>query len=87
MNLLIVDDQKVVVDGLREGIDWKKLSFEEVYTAGSAAQAREIFQKHKIQVLLCDIQMPVENGISFVKWVRDNGYETECIFLSAYSEF
>lgn len=36
MNLLIVDDQKTIVKGLRDGIDWKAAGIDEVHTACSA---------------------------------------------------
>ena len=46
MNLLIVDDQASVVEGLSRGIAWKMMGFENVYTAYNAAEAREILKKH-----------------------------------------
>ena len=36
MNLLIVDDQRAIVESLRGGIDWSGLGFERVFTACSA---------------------------------------------------
>lgn len=87
MKILIVDDQKAVADGLRDGIEWKNMGFESVFAVYDAEAAREIFRKYDISVLLCDIQMPVESGISLVRWVRENQYETVCIFLTAQSEF
>ena len=42
MNILIVDDQVAVLRGLERGVDWKKLGFSRVYTAGSAGEAKLI---------------------------------------------
>lgn len=87
MNLLIVDDQASVVEGLSRGIAWKMMGFENVYTAYNAAEAREILKKYEIQVMLCDIEMPVENGLSLLGWMRGEQMETECIFLTAHADF
>lgn len=40
MNVLIVDDQKAIVESLREGIRWEELGVEKVYTACSAREAK-----------------------------------------------
>ena len=39
MNLLIVDDEVLAIQGLVDDMDWKKLDFDEVFTANSYAQA------------------------------------------------
>ena len=39
MNLLIVDDEILAIQGLVDDMDWKKLDFDEVFTANSYAQA------------------------------------------------
>ena len=87
MNLLIVDDQASVVQGLSRGIAWKMMGFEHVYTAFNAAEAREILKKAEIAVMICDIEMPVENGLSLLGWMRGEQMETECIFLTAHADF
>ncbi len=87
MTILIVDDQISVVSGLFSGIDWKKIGIQKVLKAYSANEAKEIFKRHDIDILLCDIEMPVEDGISLLTWVRDYNYDTECIFLTAHADF
>ena len=37
MNLLIVDDEVLAIQGLVDDMDWKKLDFDEVFTANSYA--------------------------------------------------
>ncbi len=87
MNILIVDDLQVVVSGIYFGIPWTSLGIQEVFTATSAQEARSIFSKHPIDILLCDIDMPVENGLSLFQWVRSSGYSAECIFLTSHDNF
>ncbi len=87
MKVLIVDDQPDVVQGILSGVNWKRLKVEKAYGACSAKEAREILEREKIQILLCDIEMPGENGLSLVSWVRENLPETKCIFLTAHADF
>lgn len=87
MNLLIVDDQIYVVAGIRDGISWERLGIHEIYTAYSAQEAKAVFRQHSIDIMLCDIEMPGENGLEFFAWVNEQGFDTACIFLTAHADF
>lgn len=87
ITLLIVDDQTSVVNGIRTGVQWVETGVDRVLEAYHAAGAKRIFSKHKVDILLCDIEMPAEDGISLLRWVRAQGYQTACIFLTAHAEF
>ncbi len=87
MKLLIVDDQPGVLEGLTKGIDWEAEGISCVAAAQNGKQAREEFQKEPPDIMLCDIEMPVENGLQLYNWVREHQYETCCIFLTSYAEF
>lgn len=87
MNLLIVDDQVMVVQGLLKGVDWKEYGIQQAYGATSVAGALDVFEKTTIDVLLCDIEMPIENGLSLVGWVNRQQLDTRCILLTAHAKF
>ncbi|MCB7065420.1 AraC family transcriptional regulator [Enterocloster citroniae] len=87
MTLMILDDQTNVVRGIMSGVDWEKLGFEKVIPTYHVAEARAIMEIQPVDVLLCDIEMPVENGLSFLHWIRSKNLQTECIFLTAHAEF
>ena len=87
MNLLIVDDQPLVTDGLEQGIPWESLGFRNIFKAYNALDARSILLAHPIAVMLCDIQMPVENGLELFAWMRQSGMDTRMIFLTSHAEF
>ena len=87
MKLLIVDDQDYVLQGLRQGIDWAAQGFSEVFTALNALEAREILTAHSVDVMLCDIEMPFENGLSLIRWLRSQDMHTRCILLTAHPDF
>lgn len=87
MNILLVDDQIWVLSGMRQGIQWEKLGIDRVFTAGSAAEARQILQQEQVDLLVLDIEMPHESGLSLANWVRRKGYKAEILFLTSHAEF
>ena len=87
MKLLIVDDQIYVAQGLCFGIDWKAEGFSEVFIALNALEARAILQKNTVDIMLCDIEMPMENGLSLIRWIRGQKMPTRCILLTAHPDF
>lgn len=87
MKLLIVDDQVGVVTGLKRGINWTALGFDQVDCAYNALDARLSLENAVADVMLCDIEMPMQNGLDLLAWMREQGMETRCIFLTAHARF
>ncbi len=87
MNLLIVDDEIITVKGILKGVNWEALSFDQVFSCTSAKEAKVFFQENAIDILLSDIEMPQESGLKLLEWVRENGYDTECVFLTCHDKF
>jgi two-component system chemotaxis response regulator CheY len=64
---LIVDDssvmRKIVARSLRQaGID-----VTQVLEAGNGAEALGVLQENQVDLILCDINMPVMDGLEFIK--------------------
>ena len=87
MNVLIVDDQINVVSGVMFGVHWDHLWIEQVYKAYNAYEAKQILQEKQVDIMLCDIEMPVENGLSLLAWCRKQKMDVETIFLTAHADF
>lgn len=87
MNLLIVNDEILTTKILKEDINWKLYGIDQVYTAYNAESGKKSIQELEIDILLCDIEMPGENGISLLRWAREQKFELECIFLTCHASF
>ena len=87
MKLLMVNDDILTVETMKTDIPWNKYGVDEVFTAYDAESAKACIHEHPIDILLCDIEMPGENGISLLRWVRENKKEIECIFLTCHANF
>ena len=87
MNVLAVDDQINVLNGLMVGVQWKKLGIDQVYKAGNAAEAKRILRACTVDILLSDIEMPGESGLQLLEWVRNEQMDIACIFLTAHADY
>ncbi|MBC8080666.1 MAG: response regulator [Gorillibacterium sp.] len=85
--VLLVDDELYALKAINSKVDWLQLDVIEVLQALNARQAKELLQQHKIDLMVCDIEMPGENGLELLEWVRENYPLTEAVFLTCHSEF
>lgn len=68
-NILIVDDEQMILESLRDTLEDEDYS---VFTAESAFQAKEILQKEKIELILLDIWLNDADGISLLReWRKE----------------
>jgi YesN/AraC family two-component response regulator len=87
MNIIIVDDQISVLNGIMSGINFNKIGIDRVFTATNVSEAKEIIKTNDIDILLSDIEMPGENGLSLCRWVYENHSSTIIILLTSHASF
>lgn len=81
LNLLLCDDHKIMLDGLKSILKSDK-EFETIFTALGAKQALEILNEHQIDIALVDINMPEMNGIELTQKIKLEHPYTKVIILS-----
>jgi DNA-binding LytR/AlgR family response regulator len=83
INCLVVDDEPIAREGMMEYV--RQIDYlNPVAQCKSAAEAAGLLQKHKIDLIFLDIQMPKLTGIEFVKALAEPPL---VIFTTAYSEY
>ncbi|CAM4212759.1 response regulator [Paenibacillus alkaliterrae] len=87
MQLLIVDDEYLLVESLKSDIQWDNIGFSAVFTAYNIRQAKEIFESRRIDIMICDIEMPQGSGLELLSWVKENYPKTESVFLTCHADF
>lgn len=87
MNVLVVDDLYEVVQGVVDGVNWRAMGIEKIFCAYSVDEAKEVFRRQQIALVLCDIEMPPQSGFDLLEWMQLNRYDAECIFLTSHAEF
>lgn len=85
--VMLVDDEKLITEGLKNLIDWEKLNLEVVATANNGEEALRKLKEEKVHIVITDINMPVMTGLDLIKEVKGKDNKTNFIILSGYDEF
>ena len=86
-HILLVDDETAMLQIIQKVIQWKNFDIDEVYVANSASKAREILQEHRIDITVCDIEMPQESGLDLIGWIQGMYPEIINIILTGHADF
>jgi two-component system OmpR family response regulator len=81
-HILVVDDHRDIRDGLRRYLGREGLR---VSLASNAADAREIVGGHAIDLVVLDIMMPGEDGLSLCRYLREH-LDLPVVLLTAKDE-
>lgn len=82
-NILIVEDN---IETLEIMIELFESEFSTVLKATNGDEAFETFKNNKIDVILCDINIPKLNGLDTINKIRKIDYSIPIIVISAYSD-
>src|SRR5471030_191959 len=83
MRCILIDDEPLALELLEDNIKLVD-RLELVASCRSAAQAIEVMQEYPVDLIFCDIKMPVINGLQFVKSLQQKPL---VIFITAYKEY
>ena len=86
-NVLLVDDEYMIISGLKYLIPWEEKGLNLVGTAFNGEEALEVLKREKIDIVISDVTMPIMSGIDFLREARKQEYQFQTIFLSGYQEF
>ena len=71
MRVLIVDDSKLLRKMLRKAVIQSGLTDSEVVEAGNGEEALAVLEREPIQLVLLDVHMPVMDGETFLRRLRE----------------
>lgn len=87
-NVLLVDDEPWVLEGLRTMIDWNRFGFQICGEALSAPEALKLMEQWKPELVMTDIHMPVLNGLELIEHSkRILPLPPKFVVLSGYDDF
>nr|WP_305136127.1 response regulator [uncultured Schaedlerella sp.] len=87
LNVLIADDEQLVLEGLKQIIDWEANGFSICGTAANGQDTLDKILAMKPDLVLLDIRMPRMTGIEVVKAAQESGFTGKFIILSGLSDF
>lgn len=85
--MLLVDDEVHAIEGVKADLDLNRLGIAGLHTAYNIRQAKEVFERESIDIMLCDIEMPQGSGLELLGWVREHHSHTATIFLTSHADF
>lgn len=85
MKILLCDDQSVIRDGLEMMLNLEK-DFQVVGAAQDGAEALELVEKKKPDLVLMDLKMPVMNGIDATREIRAKYPRVKILVLTTYDD-
>ena len=85
--LLLVEDEKWVRTALRKVIQKTELPIDIVHEAANGMEAADWLKTNQAELVGTDIRMPVMDGLTLLKDIRENGYPTDVVIVSGHDDF
>lgn len=86
LKLMIVDDEPILLSGIRDMIDNANTVFTRIMTASDAFEALEMMDYFQPDLLITDIQMPEMDGLELIRQAKMKQVK-RFIILSGYDLF
>jgi two-component system, chemotaxis family, chemotaxis protein CheY len=67
VQVLIVDDSSVMRKIVERSLRQAGIEIGQIFEAGNGAEALSVLKDSKVDIILCDINMPVMDGLEFIK--------------------
>lgn len=87
IQVLIVDDEPKLREGLRSFIEWEAYGYSVVDTASNGNEALEKYQQLRPGLVIADIRMPGMDGLQLIGHLREMDPTVHILILSGYADF
>ena len=84
INILLVDDHKVLRDGLRALLESED-DLVVIAEAGTGQEAIDLTKKHQPDVIVMDLGLPDMSGLNAIRIIRETNSKSRIVVLSMYS--
>ena len=85
--LVIADDERLIVKGLKKLIDWKALNVQIVGEAYNGENLQKLIEEKDPDIVVTDIMMPYITGLELIRQYNGKNSRAKFIFVSGYQEF
>ncbi|NHN30246.1 response regulator transcription factor [Paenibacillus agricola] len=85
--LVLVDDEVEIRNGLSQYFPWNDIGFDVVGSFENGKQALAYIDAHHVDVMLCDIKMPIMTGLEVAKELHSRKSKIKMILLSGHKDF
>ena len=85
--VVIIDDEEIIVEGLRRVVDWAKYGCEVAATASDAEGGAAIIREIRPDIVFTDIKMPNQDGLTMLAGLRVEFPRMQITVLTGYRDF
>lgn len=85
--VVLIDDEKIIVDGLTRVIKWADYNCEVVGAAYDAAGGAALIRRLKPHIVFTDIKMPDQDGLTMLAGLKSEFPEMQIAVLTDYRDF
>ena len=85
--VLIVDDEKLIRQGMEKAIPWKSIGVGEGLTAKSGKEALQIIKTQRPEIMITDIRMDEMTGLDLIDAAKKIEPEIRLLVLTGYNDF
>ncbi|NHN34904.1 response regulator [Paenibacillus agricola] len=85
--IVIIDDDRKVLRGMKKIIPWVELKAELAGEAENGSDGLELIRSIRPDIVITDIYMPVMNGLEMLQQLRKEDIKSKMIILSGYTDF
>lgn len=85
--VVIIDDEPIIVEGLAKMIPWDRWDCKVVAKAYDGYEGKEVILKYKPNIVISDIAMPGEDGLTMIAALKSQFEDMEISILTGYRDF
>jgi len=85
--VVLVDDERIILEGLSRVVPWEKLGCEVSGTASNGREGLELIRRVQPHILMTDIRMPNMDGLTMVAALRSEFPDLQITVLTAFRDF
>ena len=85
--VVLIDDENIIVEGLRRVVKWADYGCEVVGTANDAAEGAEKIRTLHPDILFTDIRMPGQDGLVMLAGLRSEFPDMQVTVMTGYRDF
>lgn len=85
--VVLIDDESIIVEGLRKVIRWEEFNCQIIGTAGDGSSGAELIRREKPDIAFMDICMPGMDGLKMLAGLRSEFKNMQVTILTGFRDF
>ncbi len=85
--VVLIDDEHIIVEGLKKMIPWEKYDCTVVATASDGREGIETIKRHLPDIVFTDIRMPNLDGITMLAGIKSQFPDMQVTVLTGFRDF